>query len=78
MVSLCVFCLCFVSVVSLCVFSLRFLSVFSVCVFSLCFLCVCTFSKEVKPVLVHGDLFLGDLLHELHDCISHFHQRAFT
>ena len=36
--------------------------------------CVCTFSKEVKPVL-----FLGDLLHELHDCTSlHFHQQVFT
>ena len=45
--------------------------------------CVCNFSKEVKPVLVLGDLFPGDLLHELHDCTSfrddtHFHQQVFT
>ena len=40
MFSLCVFCLCFLSVFSVCVF----LSVFSVSVFSLCVLCLCFLS----------------------------------
>ena len=47
MFSVCVFCLCFLSVFSLCVFSvcvfwLCFLSVFSLCVFSVC-VSVCVF-----------------------------------
>ena len=51
--SVCVFCLCLPSVFSVCVFCLCFLSVLSLCVFSLCFLSVfslCVFSLRFRSV----------------------------